>query len=315
MFLNSCSNRQATKAMFKGSFCALATPFRNGGLDVGAIRALVDWHLEAGTHGLVPCGTTGESATLTHDEHKAVIDACVDQAAGRAPVVAGAGSNNTLHAIEFAAHAKAAGAHAALLVVPYYNKPTQEGLYAHFMAIADAVEIPQILYNIPGRSVVDMSPETMGRLAQHPNIIGVKDATADVARVDRQRETCGQAFIQLSGDDSTALGFMAHGGAGCISVTANIAPHAFAAMMNAALAGDFARARQINQGLAPLHKALVASTNPGPAKYALARMGRCAPDLRLPLVAPNAEAEAVMDAALAHYRASEAGRLEAAAHV
>ncbi len=284
--------------MFHGSYCALITPFAGEDVDFEAFRKLVDWHIASGTHGLVPMGTTGESPTLTHAEHESVIAACVEQAAGRVPVMAGAGANNTARAVELTHFAKRIGAHAALVVTPYYNKPNQEGLYAHFMAVADAVEIPILIYNIPGRSIVDMNAETMGRLAKHPNIIGVKDATADLSRVDRQREACGEDFIQLSGEDATQLGFMAMGGHGTISVTANVAPKAMADMMNACLAGDFVSARAINQTLAPLHRTLFHSPSPGPAKYVLSRLGRCAPHVRLPLTEPNADIRAALDAAM-----------------
>jgi 4-hydroxy-tetrahydrodipicolinate synthase len=285
--------------MYQGYLTALVTPFRDDRIDEAAFRKLVDWQIAQGAAGLVPCGTTGESPTLDIDEHTRVIELCVESAGGRVPVVAGAGSNETRMAIKFTKDAKAAGAHAALVVTPYYNKPNQEGLYAHFMAIAEAVELPIILYNIPGRSVVDMTVETMGRLAEHPNIVGVKDATADLARVARQTHACGKDFVQLSGEDATALGFIAQGGVGCISVTSNVAPRLCADLFAAFQAGDLKTARAINDRLAPLHDALFCSPSPGPAKYALSKLGICKPDVRLPVTPPDAAARARIDAALA----------------
>jgi 4-hydroxy-tetrahydrodipicolinate synthase len=274
--------------MFTGSFTALITPFRDGAFDEAAFRAIIDWQIEAGTHGLVPVGTTGESPTLTHEEHKRVVEVCIDQAAGRVPVIAGAGSNSTASAIEFTEHARKAGASAVLSVTPYYNKPTQEGLYQHFKAIVDAVDIPLIIYNIPGRSVVDMSVETMRRLAALPGIIGVKDATANMARVSQQRLAIGPDFVQLSGEDATALGFNAHGGQGCISVTANVAPALCARFQNACQAGDFATALALHDRLMPLHDALFVESNPGPVKYAAELLGLCRAQTRSPL-APISE--------------------------
>ena len=270
--------------MFQGSFVALITPFRNGAVDEKAFQSLVEWHIQEGTHGLVPCGTTGESPTLSHDEHKRVVELCIETAAGRVPVIAGAGSNSTQEAIELTQHAHAAGADATLHVTPYYNKPTQEGLYHHYKAIADAVDLPLFIYNIPGRSVVNMSNDTMTRLAELPQVIGVKDATADIARVSSQRLLMGSDFIQLSGEDSTALAVMAHGGHGCISVTANVAPRACAEFQSACLAGDFSTALEYQDRLMPLHTALFLETSPAPVKYGASLLELCSDELRLPLV-------------------------------
>src|SRR3954471_11612625 len=257
------------KTSFRGSFTALVTPFKNGALDEKAFRALVGWQIAEGTNGLVPVGTTGESPTLSHDEHKRVVEWCVDEAKGRVPVVAGSGSNSTKEAIDLSRHAEKAGADAVLVVTPYYNKPTQEGMYQHFKAINDAIGIPIIIYNIPGRSVIDMSVETMQRLFELDNIAGVKDATANVVRVSQQRAAMGQDFIQMSGEDATALGFMAHGGHGCISVTSNVAPPLCAEFQDACGNGDFAAALKLQEKLMPLHIALFVETNPAPVKYAL----------------------------------------------
>ncbi len=272
------------RTSFRGSFTALVTPFKNGAVDERALRELVDWQIAEGTNGLVPVGTTGESPTLTHDEHMRVVTWCVDQAKGRVPVVAGSGSNSTAEAIAFARHAEAAGADAVLIVTPYYNKPTQEGLYQHFKAINDAIGIAIIIYNIPSRSVVDMSVDTMKRLFDLKNIAGVKDATANMVRVSQQRQAMGSGFNQLSGEDATALGFMAHGGHGCISVTSNVAPRLCAAFQAACLKGDFATALELQDKLMPLHVALFIETNPAPAKYALSVLGKCAETVRLPMV-------------------------------
>lgn len=274
---------------FQGSIPALITPFKNGSLDEDAFRKLVAWHIDQGTHGLVPCGTTGESPTLDNDEHHRVIELCIEAAGGRVPVIAGTGSNSTAEAIELTRHAKTAGADGALVVTPYYNKPTQEGLYRHYSAIAAAVDIPIIIYNIPGRSVVDMSVETMARLFELENIVGVKDATANLARVSQQREAMGHEFVQLSGEDATALGFNAHGGVGCISVTANIAPALCSEFQLACLGGNYKRALEIQDRLMPLHDALFVEANPGPVKYAASKLGLCAEETRLPL-APIGEA-------------------------
>ncbi len=275
--------------MFKGSFTALITPFDNGAFDEDAFCKLVEYQIKAGTHGLVPVGTTGESPTLSHDEHQRVVEACVRRAAGRVPVVAGAGSNSTKEAAELIRHAKAAGAQGALVVTPYYNKPTQEGLYLHFKALNDAADIPILIYNIPSRSVIDMSVATMARLFALPNIAGVKDATANVVRVGQQRTVIGEDFNQLSGEDATALGFMVYGGHGCISVTANVAPKLCAEFQNACLAGEFGRALKLHDVLMPLHEALFVESNPVPVKYAAERLGFCSSEVRLPL-APLSEA-------------------------
>src|SRR3989440_6995219 len=278
----------AAKTNFRGSFTALVTPFKNGSLDEAAFRSLVNWQIAEGTHGLVPVGTTGESPTVTHDEHKRVVEWCRDEARGRVPVIAGAGSNSTKEAIEPAEHAEQAGASAVLVVTPYYNKPTQEGLYQHFKAINDAIGIPIIIYNIPGRSVVDISVETMKRLFELRHIAGVKDATANVARVSLQREAMGEGFNQLSGEDGTALGFNAHGGHGCISVSSNVAPRLCAEFQGACLKGEYAAALKLHDKLMPLHAALFVETSPAPAKYGLSLLGRCAETVRLPMV-PVAE--------------------------
>lgn len=284
--------------MFKGSFVALITPFKNGRIDEKAFRKLVNWQIEEGTHGLVPMGTTGESPTVSHDEHKRVVEICIEETRGRVPVIAGAGSNSTAEAIELARHAKAAGADAALVVTPYYNKPTQAGLYAHFKAVHDAARLPILIYNIPGRSVIDMTVDTMAELAKLPRIVGVKDATADLARPARTRLAIGEKFCQLSGEDATALSFNAQGGVGCISVTANVAPRLCAEMHKASLAGDYARALEIHLKLMPLHTALFVEASPAPVKYAASRLGLCEPDVRLPLVETLKTTRARVDAAL-----------------
>ena len=270
--------------MFQGSITALVTPFANGGIDEKAFQDFVEWQIEEGTNGLVPVGTTGESPTLSHAEHRRVVELCVEAAAGRVPVIAGAGSNNTEEAIELMRFARKVGADGALVVTPYYNKPTQEGLYQHYKALNDCTDLPILIYNIPGRSVVDMSVETMARLAKLDNIVGVKDATANIARTSRQRQAMGEDFIQLSGEDATALGLMAHGGHGCISVTSNIAPALCAEFQGACLAGDYKKALTIQDRLMPLHDALFVETSPAPVKYAASVLGRIAEDVRLPLV-------------------------------
>lgn len=269
--------------MFQGSLPALVTPFANGKIDVDTLKKLVNWHVEQGSHGLVPVGTTGESPTLSHAEHDRVVEIVVAEAAGRIPVIAGAGSNNTAETVRLVQAAKSAGADAALVVTPYYNKPTQAGLIAHFAAAADC-GLPIIIYNIPGRSVVDMMPATMGELAKHPMIIGVKDATGDLSRVPKQRITCGADFIQLSGEDATALGFNAHGGVGCISVTANVAPALCAAFQESTLTGDYAKALEQLDRLMPLHEAIFIEPGVAGAKYGLSLLGMCADDVRLPLI-------------------------------
>ena len=269
--------------MFKGSFTALITPFKAGEVDEEAYCRLIEWQITEGTHGLVPVGTTGESPTLSHKEHRRTIEICIETAAGRVPVIAGTGSNSTAEAIDFTRHAARAGADAALVVTPYYNKPTQDGLYRHYKALNDCADIPILIYNIPGRCVIDMSVETMTRLFELPNIIGVKDATANMARISQQRAAMGPDFNQLSGEDATALGFMAHGGHGCISVTANIAPRLCAEFQNACLAGDFAEALEIQDRLMPVHDALFVESNPAPVKYAASCLGLCGAETRSPL--------------------------------
>jgi 4-hydroxy-tetrahydrodipicolinate synthase len=288
------------KTRFRGSFTALVTPFKNGAVDEKAFRELVDWQIAEGTHGLVPVGTTGESPTLSHDEHKKVVEWCVDQAKGRVPVVAGAGSNSTAEAIDFSRHAEKAGADAVLIVTPYYNKPTQEGLYQHYKAINDAIGIPIIIYNIPGRSIVDMSVDTMKRLYELKNIAGVKDATANMTRVTQQRAAMGEDFNQMSGEDITALGFMAHGGHGCISVTSNVAPRLCSEFQAACLKGDFATARSLQDKLAPLHVNLFVETSPAPVKYAMSLIGKCANTLRLPMVPATEKAQKAVREAMVH---------------
>lgn len=289
-----------TTRRLKGAMTALVTPFRDGALDEDAFRKLVTWQIEEGIHGLVPVGTTGETPTVTPAEHDRVVAICVETAAGRVPVIAGAGSNSTAEAVERARHAEEAGADAVLVVTPYYNKPSQDGLYAHFKAINDAIGIPIILYNIPGRSIVDMSVETMARLYELKNIVGVKDATAKLDRVSLQRQAMGPDFIQLSGEDATALGFNAHGGCGCISVVSNVAPRLCADLQEATLAGDYAKALALQDRLLPLHTAMFVEPNPAPAKYALARLGHIREELRLPLLPVTEAGRATIDAALRH---------------
>jgi 4-hydroxy-tetrahydrodipicolinate synthase len=285
--------------MIKGSLPALVTPFADGEVDLDALKKLVDWHIDQGSHGLVPVGTTGESPTLSHAEHDLVVETVVKQAAGRVPVIAGAGSNSTRETVRLVSAAKAAGADAALVVTPYYNKPTQKGMIAHFLAAAEC-GLPIIIYNIPPRSVVDMTPATMGELAKHPNIIGVKDATADLSRVPQQRITCGTDFIQLSGEDPTALGFNAHGGRGCISVTANVAPKLCAEFQEATLAGDFATALTIQDRLQPLHQAIFREPGLAGAKYGLSVLGMIRDEVRSPLTTVGEETQAEIRSAMAH---------------
>jgi 4-hydroxy-tetrahydrodipicolinate synthase len=288
------------KTSFRGSFTALVTPFSNGSVDEQAFRGMIDWQIAEGTDGLVPAGTTGESPTLSHDEHRHVVEWCVEQARGRVPVIAGAGSNSTGEAVELAQHAQACGAAAVLVVTPYYNKPTQEGLYQHFKAINDAIGIPIIIYNIPARSVIDMSVDTMKRLFELENIAGVKDATANVVRVSQQRAAMGTGFNQLSGEDATALGFMAHGGHGCISVTSNVAPRLCAEFQHACLNGDYATALSLQDKLMPLHSALFIETSPAPAKYALSVLGKCAEAVRLPMVPVTEKTKSAVREAMIH---------------
>ena len=269
--------------MIKGSITALVTPFKNGKVDETAFQDFVDWQIKSGTQGLVPCGTTGSSPTLSDDEHKRVIALCVEAAAGRVPVIAGAGSNETIVSIKYAQHAKDMGADVAMIVTPYYNKPSQEGIFQHFKAITQAVDIPVIVYNVPGRSVVDISNETMGRLSKLPNVIGCKDATGDISRVSSLIDRCGEDFIQLSGDDPTCLGHHVHGGVGAISVGANIAPAEYSAFHKAMAAGDYAKAQEWNQKLDRLHKDLFLDPSPAPTKYGLSVLGKMQPDVRLPI--------------------------------
>jgi 4-hydroxy-tetrahydrodipicolinate synthase len=288
------------RVMFKGSFPALVTPFRNGELDLDTLEKLVEWHIGEGSHGLVPVGTTGESPTLSHHEHETVVGEVVRAAAGRIPVIAGAGSNNTVEAIRFMRHAESVGADAALVVTPYYNKPTQGGMIAHFTALHECCDLPIIIYNIPGRSAVDMTPDTMGALAQLPRIIGVKDATGDLARVAAQRLTCGKDFIQISGEDPIAHGFNAAGGVGVISVTANVAPRLVAQVQEATLAGDFATALELQDRLMPLHRAIF--TEPGlvGVKYAMSLLGLCSEEVRMPLVGLSDPTKALVEHGLRH---------------
>lgn len=285
--------------MFSGSICALITPFRDGKIDEDAFSGFVDWQIAEGTNALVPMGTTGESPTVSHEEHKRVVELCIDVADKRVPIIAGAGSNSTAEAIELAEHAKVAGADAALIVTPYYNKPTQEGLYRHFEAL-NGVGIPLIIYNIPGRSVIDMTVETMARCSKLENVIGVKDATAAVGRATEQRLACGEDFCQLSGEDITQLGFLAQGGVGCISVTANIAPKMMADMHAAWQRGDVAEAQKLNERLTPLHSDLFCEANPGPVKYGASLLGKCSEELRLPLVPITAESRGKVERAMRH---------------
>jgi 4-hydroxy-tetrahydrodipicolinate synthase len=284
----------------RGSITALITPFEGGTVDERAFAKLVDWQIKEGTQGIVPVGTTGESATLTPQEHARVIELCVEVAAGRVPVIAGAGSNSTAEAIQYLEHAQNVGADAALVVTPYYNKPTQEGLYQHYKALDERARIPILIYNIPSRSVVDMSVETMGRLSKLAHIAGVKDATANLARVSLQREACGARFIQLSGEDGTALGFNAHGGRGCISVASNVLPRLCADLQHACLDNDYVRAREIHERLVPLFTALFLETNPAPVKWAASELGLCAADVRLPMVPIGEATKTALRAALKH---------------
>lgn len=284
---------------FRGSMTALVTPFKNGKVDEAAFRGHVDWQIAQGTHGLVPVGTTGESPTLSHAEHKSVVEWCISEAKGRVPVIAGAGSNNTNEAVELSRHAEKAGADAVLIVTPYYNKPNQEGLYQHYKAINDAIGIPIIIYNIPPRSIVDMSVDTMARLYELKNIVGVKDATGNIVRVSQQRQAMGPDFIQLSGEDATALAFNVHGGHGCISVSSNVAPKACADFQNACLSGDYAKALTYQDKLFPLHSALFVEPNPAGPKYALSVLGRMSDEVRLPMVPTTEPTRAIIRKAMA----------------
>ena len=284
---------------FRGSMTALVTPFKNGKVDEAAFRGHVDWQIAQGTHGLVPVGTTGESPTLSHAEHKSVVEWCISEAKGRVPVIAGAGSNNTNEAVELSRHAEKAGADAVLIVTPYYNKPNQEGLYQHYKAINDAIGIPIIIYNIPPRSIVDMSVDTMARLYELKNIVGVKDATGNIVRVSQQRQAMGPDFIQLSGEDATALAFNVHGGHGCISVSSNVAPKACADFQTASLSGDYAKALTYQDKLFPLHTALFVEPNPAGPKYALSVLGRMSDEVRLPMVPTTEPTRAIIRKAMA----------------
>ena len=286
--------------MFRGSIPALVTPFRDGCVDEDSFAAFIEWQISEGSHGLVPCGTTGESATLTRPEHHRVVALCVEVANRRVPVIAGCGSNDTATAIEHLAHAARIGADAALVVTPYYNRPSQEGLYQHYKALAEASRVPIILYNVPARTSVDLSVDTMGRLAKLPNIVGVKDASGNVARVSAQRAACGLDFQQISGNDDMALGFMAHGGIGCISVSANVAPRLCADFQDACHAGDWVMARELQDRLYPLHAALFTDASPAPTKYALDKLGHMAGELRLPLTPASETSRQAVDSALAH---------------
>jgi len=287
--------------MFRGSIPALVTPFRDEALDEAAFGAFVEWQIAEGSHGLVPAGTTGESATLRPEEHRRVIEICVEASAGRVPVIAGCGANDTDHAIALTRVAKACGAAAALHVPPYYNRPNQDGIYAHLSAIATAVDMPIVLYNVPARTVTDIALETMARLAELPNVVAVKDATGNLARVTAQRLACGADFIQLSGNDDMALGFMAMGGKGCVSVTANVAPRLCAEFQNACMSGAWDEALKLQDRLYPLHAALFSDASPGPAKYALNRVRPDFPaTLRRPMTPPSEPSRQAVDAALAH---------------
>ena len=287
--------------MFRGSIPALVTPFRDEAFDEAAFRDLVEWQIAEGSHGLVPVGTTGESETLTAAEHRQVVSACVDQAKGRVPVIAGCCSNSTAAVLEYMRAAQDAGADAALVVLPYYNRPNQEGIFRHFEALAAASSLPVVVYNVPGRTVTDILPETLGRVANLPNIVGVKDASGDLSRVTAHRALCGHGFAQLSGNDDMSLGFLAMGGVGTISVTANVAPALFARFHDAYLSGDHATALDIQDRLFPLHKALFSDASPGPVKYALSRVRPAFPaDLRLPMTAPSDASRRAVDAALEH---------------
>ncbi|MCY3875660.1 MAG: 4-hydroxy-tetrahydrodipicolinate synthase [Rhodobacteraceae bacterium] len=284
--------------MFRGSNPALVTPFRDGAVDDDALKSLVEWHIDEGSHGLVPVGTTGESPTLSHEEHEHVIDVVVRATAGRLPVIAGAGSNSTAEAVRLLQFAERAGADAGLVVTPYYNKPTQRGLIEHYRALGECCDLPIVIYNIPGRSVIDMGPDTMGELSKLPTIVGVKDATGDVVRVSQQRATCGADFIQLSGEDASALGFNAHGGVGCISVTANVAPRLCAEFQEASLAGDTSRALELQDILMPLHTAVFIEPGLVGAKYGLSVLGKCSEEVRLPLTPALPETRARIDDAM-----------------
>ncbi len=284
--------------MFKGSLPALITPFKNGEVDTKAFQEFVEWQIAEGSHGLVPCGTTGESPTLSHEEHKLVVEVCIEAAGGRVPVIAGAGSNSTLEAIDLAKHAKSAGADAVLVVAPYYNKPSQEGLFRHFEAINNAVEIPIIVYNIPPRSIVDIQPITMARIAKLANVVGVKDATNDLARPLREKNLIGPDWCMLSGEDGTAIAYLAQGGSGCISVTANVAPKLCSMMQEAWQQGAMDRVRELNESLMPLHDAIFCEPSPAPAKYGVSLLGKASDKVRLPLAEASEVARGRMEDAM-----------------
>lgn len=284
--------------MFRGSITALITPFKKGAVDEKAYQDFIEWQIKEGSHGLVPCGTTGESPTLSHDEHNRVIELCVEVAKGRVPVIAGTGSNSTAEAIQLTQHAKKAGADAALVVTPYYSKPTQEGMLQHYLAIANAVDLPIIIYNIPGRSVIDMSIETMAKLAEHTNIVGVKDATNDLMRPVRSRLAFGEDFYHLSGEDGTAVAFLAQGGNGCISVTANVAPRLCAQLQDAWHLGAYDDVFRLRDILTPLHDAMFVETNPTPVKFAASLLGKCDPEVRLPMVPLSMKSKARIEEAM-----------------
>ena len=286
--------------MFKGAHTALITPFKGGQIDEESFRSFIDFQISEGIHGLVPVGTTGESPTLSHEEHKLAVELCVQQADKRVPIIAGTGSNNTEEAIDLTRHAESAGADAALVVTPYYNKPTQKGLYSHFEAISKSTKLPIIIYNIPGRSIVDMSTETMKSLFKIENIVGVKDATSNIPRVYESKTIIGENFNQLTGDDSTTLAFMTYGGHGSISVTSNIAPKLCSQFMQLCLSKDFAEAAKINDKLMPLHHALFVESSPGPVKYAASKLGLCGEEIRLPLTSISDETKVLVDKALKH---------------
>lgn len=294
------AHRSVSTDKIYGSIPALITPFRDGIVDERAFQAIVERQVADGSHGLVPCGTTGESATLSLEEHVRVVELCVEAAAGKVPVIAGAGSNNTAHAVELARRAKQAGADAVLVVAPYYNKPSQDGIFAHFKAINDAVDIPIVVYNVPGRTVVDISAETMGRLSKLSNVMGCKDASADLSRVTRHRALCGESFVQLSGEDPSAIGFNALGGVGCISVSANVAPQLCAQLQEATLQGALDTARALDDKLAPLHKAMFVEPSPAPAKYACSLLGLCTDEVRLPLLTCSDAGKTAVRAAMIH---------------
>ena len=286
--------------MFKGAHTALITPFKGGQIDEESFRSFIDFQISEGIHGLVPVGTTGESPTLSHEEHKLAVELCVQQADKRVPIIAGTGSNNTEEAIDLTRHAESAGADAALVVTPYYNKPTQKGLYSHFEAISKSTKLPIIIYNIPGRSIVDMSTETMKSLFKIENIVGVKDATSNIPRVYESKTIIGENFNQLTGDDATTLAFMTYGGHGSISVTSNIAPKLCSQFMQLCLSKDFAEASKINDKLMPLHHALFVESSPGPVKYAASKLGLCGEEIRLPLTLISDETKVLVDKALKH---------------